>query len=75
VETTHSEALNHKLFQLAMSGDTRALIHLQKRLAEDSELVVEAPLEALKTIDRCRVETDDRKRDRMMKTVMSTQSN
>jgi hypothetical protein len=43
VEMTHSEALNHKLFQMAMNGDSRAVIHLQKRIAEDSEIVVEAP--------------------------------
>jgi len=40
VEMTHSEALNHKLFQLAMSGDTRALIHLQKYIDEAYEIVV-----------------------------------
>lgn len=70
VEMTHSEALNHKLFQLAMNGDTRALIHLQKLIDESNQIVAEAPIGALEWIDRAHAEPDDRKKDRIVERVM-----
>lgn len=70
VEMTHSEALMHKLFQLAMNGDTRALIHLQKLIGESNEIVAGAPMGMLEWLDRWDVEPDYKKKDRIIETIM-----
>ena len=74
VEMTHSEALMHKLFQLAMNGDTRALIHLQKLIEESNEIVAEAPIGMLEWLDRWNAEPDYKKKDRIIDTVMGMKS-